>query len=149
MHDILLKGFPQADVSFEIVWVNMLPMDGEAAAHKAAARLIGEDPRARHFFDPEVRSGEAISATLGWNSPSWDIYLFFPPGSEWGDRPPPPAGWVHQIGSHARDGNFHTGEALEARLRVEMERLLTVGAGMPAEATEVERSGDGGRPPSP
>jgi hypothetical protein len=144
VHDILLKGFPQADVSFEIVWVDMLPFDGEAAAHNAAARLIGEDPRVRHFFDPKVRSGEAISATLGWDSVAWDIYLFFPPGSEWKDRPPQPAGFVHQLGSHAADGNFHTGRALEAQLRAEMERIMKEGSRTPGEASEPESSGDGG-----
>ena len=42
----------------------------------------------------------SVSATVGlpegW--PAWDVYLAYPPGVRWGEQPPAPAFWHHQLG---------------------------------------------------
>lgn len=144
---MLLKGFPNAKVNFEIVWVDMLPLDGQETAHKASSRLIGEDARVQQFFDPGHRAGEALAKRLGWDSPAWDIYLFFPPGSEWRDGPPEPASYAHQLPAH-QDGSFRTGQDLEAFLHGEMARLLGEAPGTTRDGKAVHGSTNGGGPSS-
>lgn len=90
--------FPNADLSVSIVWINMLADDNEERA-KESARMFTPDPRLRHFYDPEKRSGIAIAQSLGGEkgAVAWDIYLFYKNGSEWLKRPPQPTDWVHQL----------------------------------------------------
>jgi hypothetical protein len=116
----IVEGFPQADISVSIVWVNMLPEDTEANAERSA--LVIDDPRVRHFHDRARRSGQAIAASLGWKDyVAWDIYLFYESGSTWLDGPPAPAHFAHQL---PRDStHFRTGDDLVRELREAMKRL--------------------------
>jgi len=117
----IVEGFPHADVSASIVWINMLPKDTEAGAGRSA-RIIN-DPRVRHFHDPAKRSGQAIAASLGWTDyVAWDIYLFYEAGRRWLDGPPAPTHFAHQL---PRDSaHFRTGDDLTRELREAMNRLI-------------------------
>jgi len=116
----IIEGFPHADISVSIVWIDMLPKDTETGA-EGSAHII-DDPRVRHFHDPARRSGEAIAASLGWKDyVAWDIYLFYQSGSRWLDGPPTPDHFAHQL---PRDSaHFRTGDDLVRELREAMKRL--------------------------
>ena len=74
----------------------MLPGDTRDAAADAG-RGFG-DPRIHHFFDPENQAGKAIADSLHWaGQVARDTYLFYAQGQKWGDHPPPPADYAHQL----------------------------------------------------
>jgi hypothetical protein len=99
----VVEAFPNAPVSMAIVWIDMLPWDGERAAKKSA-KILSADRRIRQFHDPEQRVGDVLAKELGWSKTAWDIYLFYPKDAEWRGKPPAPSAYAHQIGQHARDG---------------------------------------------
>jgi hypothetical protein len=105
----IIEGFPHADISVSVVWIDMLPEDTEGSAEGSAH--VVDDPRVRHFHDPAKRSGRAIAASLGWDDyVAWDIYLFYEEGGKWLDVLPPPAYFAHQL---PRDSaHFRTGDDL-------------------------------------
>lgn len=120
----IVQGFPGADVSVSIVWINMLPLDSKETA-RVSARII-EDPRVRHFYDPERRAGKAIAGSLGGQGKTaWDMYLFYTKDSEWGNCPPTPVDWVHQLqgDSWADLARYHSGEDLIEELYRAMDGL--------------------------
>ena len=125
MQKSIVEAFPAAPVSIAIVWIDMLPSDSENAARKSAG-IFAKDSRLRQFYDPKQRVGKALAHGLGWSSCAWDIYLFYPKGAEWRAKPPVPATYVHQMGTHALDGHFHTGDDLVQQLHTIM--ASTVGA---------------------
>ena len=94
----------------------MLPGDSEITAKEKA--VIFNDPDVHQFWDPDQLSGKAIAEALGYKgSVAWDIYLFYPPESEWREHPPEPAGWMHQITEGWADRNhFFTGDDLKRKL---------------------------------
>jgi hypothetical protein len=101
----------------------MLPLDDEAAA-ASSARLI-QDPRARHFHDPNTLAGKAIAASLGGpGAIAWDIYLFFPSGLQWLQDPPTPVEWAHQLSDAWADPkHFHWNDKLIHELKRVMTQL--------------------------
>ena len=105
MQQKIIEDFPVEDLEVEIVWLDILAMDGPKAVSRASG-LIAPDPRVREYHDPEQRSGRAVSASLGWEDVAWDIYLFYEPGVEWNDTLPEPRFFYHQLMSQARDGHF-------------------------------------------
>jgi hypothetical protein len=125
VQEAIIDGYPDADISVSIVWINMLPLDNRAMAHVRAQTM--QDPRARHFSDPRKRVGRAIAQSLGGrNKVAWDIYLFYAPGAEWDGGPPPPAWWAHQLtgSSWADAAHYHRGDELVEQLRRAMADLL-------------------------
>jgi len=129
VQQVILEEFPKADISVNIVWVNVLKGDGIDAARRAADHMTA-DPRVRHFYDPGNRSGQAISRSLGWKwVTAWDIYLFYEKGAEWqADHPPPPTHWMHQLGYLFWDAHLRTGDALVGELRATMSALEAASA---------------------
>ena len=105
----------------------MLQGDMELRAQESA-RII-DDPRVRHFHDPEKRSGKAIAQSLGGKGKvAWDIYLFYAKGSEWVEDPPRPTDWMHQCSSNgwADPAHFHFGDDLVEELHKTMKRLTEI-----------------------
>ena len=105
----------------------MLPLDSLAAA-RLSARII-RDPRARHFYDPDHLAGKAIAEGLGGKDKiAWDIYLFYAAGGEWGECPPAPTDWAHQLtgSTWADDTHHHSGDDLLKELHKIMQRLLQI-----------------------
>jgi len=102
----------------------MLPLDSEEMA-RVSAQII-EDPRVHHFYDPERRAGKAIAGSLGGQDKiAWDMYLFYTKDSEWGNSPPMPVDWVHQLqgDSWADLARYHSGEDLIEELYRAMDGL--------------------------
>lgn len=104
----------------------MLPVDNKEAARRSS-KLVA-DQSVSQFYDPSRRAGHAIAASFGAaGRVAWDIYLFYPAGSEWAEAPPVAVDWVHQLGgrSWADSGRHRTGAALVADLRQIKHRVLT------------------------
>jgi len=121
---LLVGDFPRADVSVSVVWINMLAPDSADAA-TLSAKII-QDPRVRHFHDPERRAGKAIAESLGGQDKvAWDMYLFYTSGSPWSDMPPTPTDWVHQLPgmTWADPARCHCGNDLVRELRRVMSEL--------------------------
>ena len=67
---------------------------------KAAQKAFKEfkDVRVKQFYDPQQLSGRAFAASLGHSDKvAWDMYLFYPPRAMWGELPPPPEVFMHQL----------------------------------------------------
>jgi hypothetical protein len=110
------------DISVSIVWTAMLEGDSEEAATAATAMV----PDACHYYDPDRRVGRAIARRMGGEGKiAWDIYLFFTPESTWGEEPPLPADWVHQLqgAAWADPVRYHRGDDLVAALDSLMRRF--------------------------
>ena len=121
MRRSILEEFPDADISVSIVWIQMLPDDTKATA-KRSARII-DDPRVRHFYDPEQWSGTAIAGGFDWEGKvAWDVYLFYDRGSQWTEGPPAPVDFMHQLSWEPT--HFRTGDDLVLGLRQAMQRML-------------------------
>ena len=122
--EAVLRDFPQADLSASIVWTRMLPLDNRLTARWQAGKIA--DARVRHFYDPHRRVGKALGDSLGApGKPWWDVYLFYAAGSEWGDQPPTPIRWAHQLSDTWADpAHRHRGDDLIAQLRVTMSELI-------------------------
>lgn len=132
----VLEGFPEADLSASIVWIDMLPADSAKRAAEAAALFT--DSRVRQYHDPRDRrlAGDAFGALLLYpdTGPAWDIYMFFDQNAAWVDRPPRPTEWVHQLsgGRRADPERCVTGQKLVEELRATMRRMLARAAEKPA-----------------
>ncbi len=133
MQQSVLDAHPEAPIQLAIVWSDRYwGDDAEAAAE--AARLIGAgDPRVVHFVESDDRPvGVAVSSALGWpavhDEAAWDIYLFWPSGTEWGAALPAPERVLFQLGAHADDPGFATGEDLVAKLKTATDEILAVSA---------------------
>ena len=122
----IIEDFPHADISISIVWIVILPGDTEVTARESASMF--NDPRVRHFYDPEKRLGKAIARSLNWEvGVAWDIYLFYAKGSEWVEDPPPPTDWMHQLSDNWTDrAHFRFGDALVEELHKTMRELMEV-----------------------
>jgi len=102
MQSAVLGAIDDPSLRAYVVWVPILPEDGLDAAQEA--RWLVSDARASHFWDAE-RSLPPLFAPImalpeGW--PAWDVYLAYGAGARWGDEPPAPAFWHHQLGEQVR-----------------------------------------------
>ena len=127
VRETLLEGFPHVDICVSIIWIHMLESDSKEAAREAARMM--DDPRVRQFHDPERLVGRAIAGSLGSEDRiAWDFYLFYEQGLEWGERPPAPTAWAHQLSADWTDpARFHWAEDLVK----ELEQLMSELAGKP------------------
>jgi hypothetical protein len=123
VQESIIKKFPNAEISISIIWIRMLPGDSEETAKNSAA--LFNDPRVRHFYDPDKRSGKAIAGSIGCGGKvAWDFYLFYAPGSEWIKNPPKPIYWMHQLSESWADREYyHTGDDLVKELLLKMKKL--------------------------
>lgn len=117
-----MSGFPNADISVSIVWIDMLPPDNLSAAEQSAL-MIG-DHRARHFHDPHRRAGQVVAQSLGEPGMiAWDIYLFYAAGEEWEAAMPAPVYWAHQLSATGWGDHYHWGDDCYAELYRAFQRL--------------------------
>ena len=78
------------------VWIAMMDTDTLGAAQEAAGKFT--DPRVEQFFDSSRIAGKAFAHSLGHEGEvAWDFYLFYPAGAEWGELPPMPEAYMHQL----------------------------------------------------
>ena len=114
------------DLSVSVVWIDVCVDKSSKnwiGAKKAAQRasLIFDDPRVHHFFDPSRRVGKAIAEGLLRGGVAWDIFLFYDKGTEWLEKPPKPARWMHQLPPIQADPeHLRAGDALVGELRLVM-----------------------------
>lgn len=120
----ILKAFPKADLAVLAVWISMMKDDTFDAAQKASAKFI--DGRVQQFYDSHRLAGKAVAASLGHEGKvAWDIYLFYPPQSLWGDGPPPPEVYTHQLpDSWADQTRLYEKERLQKELARTMARFF-------------------------
>ena len=124
MQQTIIRGFPHADIGVGIVWVNMLRFDNTVTASFMA--LTMQAPSVRQFHDPGKQAGRVIAQSLGaQDKMAWDIYLFYPTGTEWTAGPPPPASWTHQLrsSSWADPARYRRGDDLIKELTKIMNQL--------------------------
>lgn len=82
----------------------MMNSDTCEAARKAVRKF--KDTRVKQFYDPNQTVGRAIAESLGNDGKiAWDFYLFYPAPSEWGDLPPVPEAYFHQLRDSWADQN--------------------------------------------
>ena len=112
------------DVSCGIVWIDMLSEDSEKKATSSSA--IFSDTHVTQFYDPDQLSRKAVAESLGWpGKTAWDIYLFYPAGSEWDQHPPHPVEWIHQLKADWADRkHFRTGSDLVDSLHRLAQKIL-------------------------
>ena len=127
----ILRGFPNADISVSIVWIQMPGFnDTERTAAQIAATFT--DSRVRHYYDPLPAhlAGRAFAQGIiaEGRGPAWDIYFFYEKGRVWKDRPPTPDVYMHQLGGGRRApaDHFRSGDKLVAGLRDAMRDLTGV-----------------------
>ena len=83
----------------------------------------------RQFHDPRATrlAGKAFAHDLirEGRGVAWDIYLFYDRGALWGEHPPEPVDWMHQLGGGRRADpqRFHAGAELVKELRRSMKKL--------------------------
>lgn len=83
------------------------------------------DSRIRHFYDNNRVVGKSIAESVGWEGNiAWDIYLFYESFIEWGEKPPEPNYWMHQLlDDWATKDKFRTGDDLGNELFASMQNL--------------------------
>lgn len=114
---------PHTNLLVSLVWIDMLALDGRFTAGLAARRM--QDPRVRQFHDPGKWAGRALAESLGGpGKVAWDVYLFYAPGAVWGDSPPLPVRWTHQLSdSWADPAHYRHGASLVEELAQAMNEL--------------------------
>ena len=122
----LITGFPSAEMSMSVVWIDGVKTDTVAKARQRAKRM--DDPRFQHFHDPNRLAGKAIAAMLGGAGKiAWDMYLFFDRKSRWTTRPPLPVSYLHQLPQEyvpwADPTHYYSGDRLRSELHHTMQRM--------------------------
>lgn len=84
-----------------VVWLPALNFQSPSTLQKngaGAAKLIA-DPRVRFYSDPKGVTGTAYGKrmNIAESSPAWDIYFVFGVDVRWGNEPPRPDYWMHQL----------------------------------------------------
>jgi hypothetical protein len=111
IEDQALTRIDSQKLKVYVVWIKKLIFDSRSAALGAMTQM--PDRRTRHFWDPSGSLGRAYGKILdlpGKRRFAWDVYLVFDGKTRWGEAPPVPAFWMHQL------GGSETGNRLEGRV---------------------------------
>ncbi len=90
-------------VKVYVVWTPVLSEDDGKAADNAVEAV--PDDRAMHFWDDDKSLGFSLGKTVTLprgRKLAWDVYFAFDTKAKWGDGPPKPAYWMHQLGNDER-----------------------------------------------
>ena len=118
--DDLAKAFPDADAKFFVVWAPMLGHESHDDAVQQS-NSFGGDERFRFYWDEKKRLPNSLGSTLqlpsdqeradflgpkrhlpGNRNQAWDVYLLYDKVAIWGEGPPEPSFWMHQLGQDER-----------------------------------------------
>lgn len=95
---------PEAETRVYVVWLGVLSRlspEALAGAARSASRRI-DDPRVRHYLDPDYAVAAPYRTILALphasDDPLWDAFLVFDRAARWDKQPPAPADWMHQLG---------------------------------------------------
>lgn len=113
----VLAALQSDKVKVYVVWTPVLQEDNGQAADQAVAGV--PDVRATHFWDPEKSLGFALGRTVTLprgRKLAWDVYFAFDAQAKWGNEPPTPAFWMHQLADDERklDGKQLKRQILES-----------------------------------
>ncbi|MCH7944608.1 MAG: hypothetical protein IIC73_01135 [Armatimonadetes bacterium] len=116
----MAKAFPDADAKFFVVWAPMLGHESNDDAVQQS-KTFGGDERFKFYWDEKKRLPISLGSTLQLPSdreraeflgsekhlPSnrslaWDVYLLYDKDVTWGEEPPEPSFWMHQLGQDER-----------------------------------------------
>jgi hypothetical protein len=86
-----------------VIWVPLLNLQDSATLQRHAheyAKLLPGSARVTHYSDPQANTGKSYGPIIGvpYGAPAWDVYLAFAADAHWGDAPPTPSYWEHQLG---------------------------------------------------
>jgi hypothetical protein len=99
MQSSVLETIDDPSLWVYVVWVPILPGDNHGAAVESSA--IVSDRRTTHFWDEQrllpLLFARVLGLPEGW--PAWDVYLAYEARAYWGEAPPAPAFWHHQLGN--------------------------------------------------
>ena len=93
-------------VLWMIVWQDELPSDDLSAARQACGPVA--DEHTFYFYDNEWLAGRSFADGTVLTGHLTRAFLFYPPGTLWGEQPPEPSAWVHSMG---RVGTENRGDA--------------------------------------
>lgn len=139
-HEVLDR-LPGRPLHVFVVWLPMMQQDEESQVPQAMQAI--PDSRVTHFWDEARELSKAYSPILGLEydlhtldralifrwllhvqlrlkggprfQPAWDVYLVFTRQAKWGDTPPAPDFWMHQL--RVSETHRLKGERLAAAVR--------------------------------
>ena len=85
------------------VYIPMVPGDAKGPAEEAAKHM--QKAGIRSYWDGERKLGAAYGKVVKLpenKTMAWDVYFVYGPDAVWGETPPKPAFWMHQLGMDAR-----------------------------------------------
>ena len=103
MQQEILEVVNDEKLTVYVVWTPVLQEDDRQAAIKAIGKV--PDERATHFWDADKSLGFSLGRTVTLpreRQLAWDVYFVFDADAEWGDGPPQPSDWMHQLGTDER-----------------------------------------------
>ncbi len=106
----ILKAVKSRKLKVYVIWTPVLREDDGPAADKAVE--VVRDERAVHFWDDDKSLGFSLGKTVTLprgRKLAWDVYFVFDTKAKWGDAPPTPTFWMHQLANDERKLN---GDAL-------------------------------------
>src|SRR5712691_12845238 len=104
----VVSKFSSDKLAVYVVWVPLLNLQDPATLQRHAhqyASLIPSGPRVTHYSDPGAYVGKKYGPIIAvpYGSPAWDVYFAFDANARWGDTPPMPNYWEHQLGGMSQD----------------------------------------------
>ncbi len=112
----MLATIESQELVIYVVWEPILRTDDARSSRKATALV--PDPRARHYWVDTQALGQLFQPTLGLTAePAWDVYLIYPPGRTWSDKPPAPEFFMHQLVGRLAEDRLLDGAALAVEIR--------------------------------
>ena len=106
----MLDKVDSDNLSVHVVWTPVLASDKRSSVDRAH-KLFVKDDRAVQYWDGDQSLGKTYGELMelpNGRDLAWDIYLVYEPGVEWGDKPPMPDYWMHQLGRDERSLNADT-----------------------------------------
>jgi len=103
VRDQVLKNTSRGKFKVYVVWTPVLFGDSREAAEESLREV--PDPRVTHFWDNDKALGKKLGRLLELphgKKFAWDVYLLYDAPAQWGDHPPEPNAWMHQLGQDAR-----------------------------------------------
>ncbi len=116
----MLTKIDNEDLAVHVVWTPVLGSDKRSSVDRAH-KLFIDDPRAVQYWDGDQDLGKAYGTIVelpNGRELAWDIYFVYAAGVEWGEKPPMPDDWQHQLG---RDERSLNGD----KLRESIEEILS------------------------
>jgi len=103
VRDQVLNNLSRGKFKAYVVWTPVLFGDCREAAEESLREV--PDPRVTHFWDNDKALGKKFGHLLELphgKKFAWDVYLLYDARAYWGDHPPEPNDWMHQLGQDER-----------------------------------------------